>query len=444
MNTSQTTNQPLSSPSSNIVIKGLMTGGLILLMLIPTVFILNLVSERENRQKEVVHEVSKKWAAAQTVTGPYILIPYVTTELGVDKKPIEIRKTITLLPEVLSLNGSIFPEKRLRSIYTVLLYKSQLNATGTFKIELPADINANNLIYSEAKICLGLSDYKGIEEQVSIQFNGTFQNMIPGLPEKAIDTLGLSAVGNIKAGDIGKPLDFSFNLKLKGSEKLYFVPLCANGTFNLKSSWANPSFDGNTLPTERIVNEAGFSATWKFNKANLPFTTVLQNAEIRRSDYAFGLSMLQPADHYSKTERSVKYAILFIGLTFSLFFVIELLQKKPVHPVQYVLVGLALIIFYCLLLAFSEYIHFNAAYFVASLATILLITFYAYGHFKSWKVAGVFATALGCLYGFIFVLIQLEDTALLVGSIGLFVILAITMYVSRKINWYGTVPRPVL
>ena len=157
---------------------------------------------------------------------------------------------------------------------------------------------------------------------------------------------------------------------------------------------------------------------------------------MNKESYSFGVSMVQPADQYAKTMRSVKYAILFIGLTFSLFFIVELMQQRPVHPVQYILVGLALVIFYTLLLSLSEFVLFDNAYFIAATSTILLITLYAKGHFASWKIAGLFALVLNMLYSFIFVLIRLEDTALLVGSIGLFVVLALVMYASRKVNWY--------
>ena len=216
------------------------------------------------------------------------------------------------------------------------------------------------------------------------------------------------------------------------------MPLSATSKFNLKSVWASPSFDGDMLPGEREVNDSGFTAKWNFSQANLPFGTVLKQNTLQNKTMAFGVSLVQPADQYNKTMRSVKYAILFIGLTFAFFFIIELMQKKPFHPVQYVLVGLALVIFYTLLLSISEYILFDQAYLIAALATILLISFYAKGHFNSWKTAGIFFVLLSCLYGFIFILIRLEDTALLVGSIGLFIVLALVMFVSRKINWYGT------
>jgi len=230
---------------------------------------------------------------------------------------------------------------------------------------------------------------------------------------------------------------FDMQVKLKGSEQLHFMPLSANSKFELHSSWPNPSFDGNVLPNERQVTEKGFTAKWNFNRANLPFGTVIQQGSFNKGALAFGVSMVQPADQYNKTMRSVKYAILFIGLTFALFFIVEIMQKKAFHPVQYVLVGLALVIFYTLLLSISEYLVFDQAYLIAGTATVLLITMYAKSHFNNWKTAAVFCGVLSALYGFIFILIRLEDTALIVGSIGLFIVLALVMYASRKINWYG-------
>ena len=271
-----------------------------------------------------------------------------------------------------------------------------------------------------------------------INFNGKKIALNPGLPLNDLDTIGLSAPVEMSFDAIKAGIAFDMQVKIKGSEQLHFMPLSANSKFELHSSWPNPSFDGNVLPNERQVNEKGFDAKWNFNQANLPFGTVLRQGSFNRSNLAFGVSMVQPADQYNKTMRSVKYAILFIGLTFALFFIVEIMQKKPFHPVQYVLVGLALVIFYTLLLSISEYLLFDQAYLIAAAATILLITMYAKSHFTSWKTAVVFGSVLSALYGFIFILIRLEDTALIVGSIGLFIVLALVMYVSRKINWYGS------
>ncbi len=432
-------------PNANkTMVKGLITGALILIMMIPAVFVSNLVTERQQRQQEVVREVSSKWASEQTLTGPYIYIPYTITEEDKDKKPVLVQKHLLLLPDNLSVTGTISPEIRPRSIYKVLLYRSRLQASGNFKFRIPREIDPASLHLQDAKICFGITDFKGIEEKMTIDFNGTSNELSPGLPAADIDENGLAAPVSISAADLDKPLNFDMQIKIKGSEQLHFVPLAGNSQFALQSGWGNPSFDGNNLPAERKVDDSGFAAKWMFNKANLPFGTVLQGSAFDKKNFAFGVSMLQPADQYAKTMRSVKYAILFIGLTFSLFFIVELTQKKPVHPVQYVLVGLALVIFYTLLLSISEFILFDQAYWIASAATILLITLYAKSHFDSWKTAALFGAVLTGLYGFIFVLIRLEDTALLVGSIGLFLVLALVMYASRKINWYSTTPAAVV
>jgi len=449
--------KPESNSANKILFKGVVTGALILLMLIPTVFVRDLVSEREKRQQDVVKDVTNGWSTQQTLSGPYLYIPY-----QVKENEGLVKKHLYLLPENLNVNGTINPEIRPRSIYKILLYRSNIKTTGNFKIQLPKDIEPSSLELSEAKICYGISDFKGIEEKMNISFNGTKYDLAPGLPTKQIETIatpvgnnqeeyvrtatatkdveaiGLSANVVLTLEDLQKALNFDMQLKIKGSERLHFIPLSGNSNFDIKSTWKDPKFDGSNLPSTRDVNELGFTAKWSFNNANLPFGTVLKDLNFNKQNLAFGVSMVQPADQYTKTNRSVKYAILFIGLTFALFFIIELMQKKPIHPVQYVLIGIALVIFFTLLLSISEFILFDYAYLIAALATVLLITLYAKSHFKNIKTASVFGSLLTCLYAFIFVLIRLEDAALLVGSIGLFIILALVMFGSRKINWYGT------
>jgi inner membrane protein len=429
--------QPPTSSHNKTLFKGIITAVLILAMLIPTAFVSNLVSEREERQKEVTREVCAKWATQQTLTGPYIYLPYTVKELDKDGKLAVENKQLLFLPDALTMTGAIEPEIRPRSIYKVLLYKSDLNDNGNFILHLPKEIDASSVQWDDAKICFGLSDFKGIEEKISIHLNGSEYELSPGLPANTIDSMGLSAHINLSATDIDKPLSFTLPLKIKGSGMLDFVPLAGNSHYELKSSWSNPSFDGNNLPVARNITDAGFEAKWNFNKANLPFGTVLKELTFNKNNIAFGVTMAQPADQYAKTMRCVKYAILIIGLTFAFFFVIELMQDKPFHPVQYILIGLALVIFYTLLLSISEFVLFDISYLIAAFATVILIASYAKSHFKSTRTAFVFGSVLTCLYGFIFILIRLEDTALLVGSIGLFIILALVMYASRKIDWYG-------
>ncbi len=452
----ETSNKQTQSTSNKTLIKGLVTGALILLMLVPTVFVSNIVSEREKRQQDVVKDVTSGWSTQQTLSGPYLYVPY-----QVKDGENTTTKHLYFLPENLNVNGTINPEIRPRSIYKILLYRSELKTNGNFKIQLPKDIEPSSLQLNEAKICYNISDFKGIEEKLNITFNGVKYDLAPGLPTKQFETvttqinsntedasrteastkdveaIGLSANVNLTIEDLQKSLSFDMPLKIKGSEKLHFIPLSVNSNFAINSSWKDPKFDGNNLPGTRDVTEQGFQAKWSFNNANLPFGTIIKDFSFNKENLAFGVSMVQPADQYAKTMRSVKYAILFIGLTFALFFIIELMQKKPMHPVQYVLIGIALVIFFTLLLSISEFILFDYAYLIAAIATVLLISLYAKSHFKSAKTASVFGSLLTCLYAFIFVLIRLEDAALLVGSIGLFIILALVMFGSRKINWYN-------
>ena len=429
--------EPAPQHSNKILIKGLITGALILLMLIPTIFISSLVEEREARQKEVVKEVSSKWATAQTLSAPFLVVPYTDTFLNSDGKAIATKTNLILLANDLIVSGKIIPEERPRSIYKVLLYKTDINFYGNFKVTWPADVQQSRVDFANAKLCFNLSDFKGIEEEIYINFGGTNKRMVPGMPVDNFGKIGLSVPVLLSPETATAGIDFSMNVKVKGSEQLHFIPLSSASKYTISSSWPGPSFDGEMLPNQRQVSDSGFSARWNFTQANLPFANVMRAGSEQTNTMAFGVSLVQPADQYNKTMRSVKYGILFIGLTFAFFFIIELMQKKPFHPVQYVLVGLALVIFYTLLLAISEYILFDYAYLIAASATILLISFYAKSHFNSWKTGSIFFLLLSCLYAFIFVLIRLEDTALLVGSIGLFIVLALVMFGSRKISWYG-------
>lgn len=438
-------NYPQSEQSSGnpLLIKGIITGVLILVMLIPTLFISNLIKERKQRQEEVVKEVTSKWSDQQTIFTPFLVVPKIEHKTDENGKPITIRTNLTVLASNASIKSIIHPEIRPRSIYKVLLYHSNNEIKGNFQPEWPENLDTNALDFNEARLCFGLSDYRGIEQEISVHVNGSKFILKPGLPANALNIQGLSARIPLTKEALDKGFSFSVNAKIKGSEAVYFQPMSMNSNIQMSSSWPNPSFDGNTLPSKREISKDGFLSEWNFNSANQPFGNVIETTQANLKGLQCGVSMVQPADQYNKTERSVKYALLFIGLTFAIFFIVEIMQKKPLHPVQYVLVGIGLVIFYTLLLAISEYIAFDYAYLIASLATTGLIGVYAGAHFRSVGSGFLFGGMLAALYGFTFVLIRLEDTALIVGSVGLFIILAIVMYLSRKVRWYG-VEKPLL
>lgn len=424
---------------NSIMIKSMIVGFLIIVLLIPAALIQDLVRERQERQEQVIAEVSSKWANGQKITGPFLVVPYVTTQTDEKGKTYSVKHNAYFLPEQLSINGKLEPEIRKRSIYKVVLYKSDLQISGHFApLNFTAlGIDPSTVQWNDVHFCVGLSDNRGIAEQLQLNFRDQSVEMNPDLPVNAVTTTGANAL--LSQSSLAEAGNHSFNLKLKlnGSERLFFTPVGKQTQVQLQSTYNNASFTGNFLPRNSANNEKGFNAQWNISHftRNIPQSWKDDKADIDSS--AFGVELLQGIDSYSKTMRTVKYSLLFVALTFCLFFFIEVLQKRNVHPLQYVLVGFALCVFYTLLLSISEYTGFVMAYIIASLATIGLITAYIQSVFGKMGITAVFFAFLAALYGMIYVLIQLQDGSLLYGSIGLFVILALVMYFSRKIDWYG-------
>lgn len=421
------------------LIKGLFIGFLIIIMLIPTALLMNLVHEREGRQQEVVNEISKKWASEQTVTGPVLAIPHFTTVYDNDKNPKRIKKTAYILPEKLMANGHILPDNRHRSIYNVTVYSSYITLEGSFDTSYLEKMNiaTGDIIYDDIKLLVGVQDVRGLQEDVKVVWGGTTKVMEADINTDAKhmqDLLSAEVSFNEAAST-----SFKITMQLNGTGKLYFTPVGKTSKISMSSSWKDPSFDGQYLPNKKQLSDSGFTADWRVLQVSRGFPQFWRGnnmPEITRS--ALGVRLIQPTDHYSKTERSVKYAILIISLTFVVFFFLEIMQKRLVHPLQYILVGIALSVFYTLLLSISEYSGFDTAYLIASVATVSLISWYVYTIFKKVRIAAAFTGALGGLYLYIYFLIQLKDYALLFGSIGLFIIIFVLMYSSRNIDWYNT------
>lgn len=419
----------------SLTVKGFITGFLILLMMIPAAMLQDLVKERKDRQEEVIAEVSSKWANQQVLSGPYLSVPYSQTIKTSEGKIATLEKTMIILPQTLEVLGDINPQFKSRGIYKVALYKTDIGMKGAFNLK-EVEIAADEMVHwDKAHLCIGVSDTRGIEEQPVAGFLGKQIPFAAGVPGKWLAARGASLEADLSEHTQDDLLSFSIPLKLRGSESLQVIPVGKSTTVQIKSPWTSPSFTGKFLP-EYTLGKDGFDANWQVLHFNRDFPQVWKNQEYDASDFAFGMSLLQPTDHYAKTTRSVKYAILLIGLTFGFFFLLEALQGHRVHPVQYILTGIALVVFYTLLLSIGEVLDFNLAYAIAALATTGLITSYGRHLFKSLKNALVLSGFLGSLYAFIFVLIQLEDRSLLAGSIGLFILVAIAMNISRKITWF--------
>ena len=438
---------------NKIILKSFLIGLLILLLLIPTFFIQGLVSERKQRQQEAVTEISSRWAGSQTVTGPVIGIPY--TETVTDEgNTHEKKKWAYFLPGKLSIKARLVPEVRYRGIYQAIVYTTELQIHGSYDSlsfgEL--DIPRERLIWSEAAIFFDVSDVQGLKEDMVLHFAANAGNPTnPGIsaPGAAATDLplipakfttdqfksALSASLPSWVSSTNGPLEFSSTVSLKGTGNLLFVPIGRETKAEARSSWSNPSFTGSVLPDLRTVKDSGFVANWKVLALNRKYPQQWKQGAYDLNSSAFGVDLIVPVDAYQQTTRSVKYAILIIVLTFTAFFLIEWIYGRPIHSLQYLLVGFALCIFYTLLLSLSEYTGFNAAYGLAAAATIGLIGWYVGSMLRSSKMSLFIVFLLAVQYGFVFTLIQLQDYALLMGSLGLFITLALVMYFSRKIKW---------
>jgi inner membrane protein len=425
----------------NIYLKLLVITGLILVLLIPTTMVKNLILEREDLQKTSIKEVSAKWGQSQTISGPFISIPYDKyvnsfTERGSIYKTVKQKSWLHFLPEKLEVSGSITPEKRYRGIFEVVLYESEFKIKGVFSdfnFE-KFDIDKKDVHFEKSTLNIGISDLKGIENQLTLNWNDNVSSFSSGVSTTNIVSTGINSEVSIEE-EAAVGYSFSTSINLNGSQSLYFTPVGKTTDINIKSNWETPSFTGSYLPDSREVSEDGFVANWNILhlNRNYPQSWINASYSIRKSE--FGTDLLLPVDNYKKSYRVAKYAILFLLLTFTTFFFVEILKNIFIHPIQYLLVGLALVIFYTLLVSFSEHLKFNASYILSSFLTLFLIAFYTKAVTKNNQISMLVSGILIILYAFIFTIIQLEDYALLIGSLGMFTILGIIMYTSRKIDW---------
>lgn len=433
----------MNSIKTNIYFKVAIIIIIALLLLIPTTMIESLISERETTQFTAISEVSGKWGNQQTISGPFISIPFTCTYVEKSTKDstqrvIEVKDFIHIFPSELNIEGDINPEQRNRGIFEIVVYNSKINISGKFLKSnfSDLDIPTEDIQFDKARLTVGINDLRGIEKQIDLNWDGKKESFNPGVISNDVVSSGINAPISIDSKE-NASYTFSFSLDLKGSQLLYFTPVGKITDVKLSSSWPNPSFNGSFLPDSRTVNASGFKANWNVLHLNRNYPQMWTGNKYSISDSSFGIDLILPVDNYQKSYRSIRYAILFIAFTFLVFFFIEVLNKLFIHPIQYILVGMALVVFYTLLLSISEHLNFNLAFLVSALATLLLIAGYVKAILKSKALTYFIVAVLTILYSFIFIIIQLQDFALLIGSIGIFIILGLTMYYSRKIDWFS-------
>jgi len=421
--------------SQSITLKILVLGFLILLLLIPAYRIQRLIEERQMTRDEVIMEVSDKWGHGQTLTGPILTIPYNDYEKKGDEIK-QIKKELYLLPEKLLIQGEVIPEIRYRSIYKVIVYQSELKISGSFDLSGLEDMNipVEEYNWDLAYLSVGISDMGGIQNEVKINWAGQDHPVNPGINNTTFASSGFTV--KIPLNSNNSIYSFELPLELNGSEYLWFIPVGKVTDVSLTSQWTTPSFTGDILPDDRKVTDNGFDAQWKVTHLNRNYPQIWKNNTYNIFNSAFGVNLLFPVDEYQKSMRSAKYAILFIGLTFLIYIFIEILNKKKIHPVQYLLVSFGILIFYTLLISLSEHIGFDLAYLISSIAIIGLIVLYSHTVFKKFKLTIIMMFSMIALYIFLYVTLQLEAYSLLMGSVGLFLILGLVMFLTRRVNWY--------
>ncbi|MDQ3284080.1 MAG: cell envelope integrity protein CreD [Acidobacteriota bacterium] len=426
------------------IVELLILGAVVVVLLITLMIIGGLVSERARRAADVRNEIASSWGQRQTVAGPVLVIPFIVRYVDSAGNPQARVERARFLPARLKTSGQLQPQPRHRGIYETVLYRADLNVSGAFaRPDFSMwNVPPQDVLWNEAVLTIGISDLRGIGGNASFQWNGRALAFEGGSGDARLWTTGLAAPVALAAADGQKEYPFAFDLRLNGSEEIRFLPLGGETVVELKSPWPDPSFAGAYLPENRSVSPSGFTARWNVSSLARSYPQQWRetgeenaNAFAAIAPSAFGVGLFSPVSHYQKTERSIKYGGLFIVLTFLTFFLYELLSPVTLHPVQYFLVGGALCLFYLLLLSISEHAPFAIAYAIGSIATIALISSYGAALLRSrMRVLGLSAV-LTLLYSYLYVLLQLEDWALLMGSIGLFLILALVMYATRRIDW---------
>jgi len=430
-------NSTISRIGNSVMTRLMIIGALVLILLVPVGMIKGIIHEREMRQREVTSEVSGKWGREQTIAGPILTVPYDVHTPDGNGKMITTVSHAHLLPEQLTVNGTVKPEIRYRGIYKAVLYNGELQIDGDFRSDGLGELGiaAGDIHWNEATVSVGLPDLRGVKENNLVSWNDETFPINSGIPVAPVMDSGVSARVPLAAGS--QLQRFSMKLNLNGSGQLNFVPLGKVTTVQLSSPWKDPSFSGLFLPDKRQVTPQGFTAGWKILHLNRNYPQQWTGKNEKVLESSFGAKFFCPVDEYQKSMRSAKYAVLFIGLTFVAFFLTEVTNRTRVHPVQYLLIGFAICLFYLLLLSIAEHAGFAAAYLIAASGSVLLVTGYSRGILRSSTMAVTVGALMASLYGFLYVTLQQEDFALLFGSIGMFVVLGAVMYLTRKIDWYG-------
>ncbi len=435
-------------PQSSIFLKLILISGLALLLQIPLMMVDGTISQRQYYGRSASHEIAQSWGGEQSIVGPILLVPYtqrVTVSVWdsnlqqYQEKHQQKPHQMLLLPASMQVDGDLAIEERQIGIFSTPVYNTQLAFSGRFDLS-PLDKlleSEPNITLGQARVIVLNSDNRTYREIPQLQWNDSAVLFESGHPLKHAGQ-GISAV--VAQADLKGQPSYRFELAMRGSEALHFSPVGKSTNISLQGEWPHPAFRGRYLPESRTISDEGFEAVWKTTSFASDLNRVVEQCAEGNCDAlsyeTFGVSLVEPVNIYSLSERSVKYGILFILLTFAGFFVFEVTQRTRIHPFQYLLVGFALTAFFMVLVALSEHIAFSLSYWIAALACIGLIVGYMRCYLKGNKNTILLGGGLGAIYAYLFSTLQSEDYALLMGSLLVFGALAVVMFATRHIDWY--------
>ena len=425
--------------------------GCVVLLSLPLMMVRELINERADYRSEVVDAIEQSTSGSQKLAGPLIAIPITETLTRMEnQKEVNYQRSWVYywLPESLAVTGKQTVESRRVGIYSGQVWHNALQIKASFDPLRLAALRKTNIVLGPPRLVVSVGDARGIGAIHAPEVNGNVLSVEPGLGISG-DGAGIHMPMPALAED-NKPLEIAFSLDLNGTGEFSLVPLGRNSELQLTSNWPHPGFLGSFLPTQREVSAAGYRAHWQSSWfANDMGSYFKDDMEIPWSRLpAFSADVMSLADQYQLTDRATKYAILLIGLTFMAFFVFESLTRRPLHPMQYLLVGLSLVLFYLVLLALSEHVGFTAAWLAASLSGAVMNGVYLQAVLRGWRNSLLFVAALLLLDGVMWFLLHSEDSALLLGTGVLVLALSVLMFLTRRVDWYalslpkGSAPPP--
>lgn len=435
---------PVNVSSRSASVKVAIIGFLTLVMLIPLGMIRGIIFDRQSIESVAILDIRKSWGGDQTVIGPILKLPYKVAKNTTRGSIYFEEKTIHLLAEELHFTANVATEVRYRGIHKVPVFGADIGVSGRFDLGAleTLGIATEHVVWSNAEVLLSVTDPNAVRKIPFVVVDGTNTNFSTSSHEFAGFTTHLSAVVGQSLGTArqSSSLEFEVSVALNGSGALQFVPLAANATVEMSADWGSPSFTGRQLPASREIRDNEFDASWHATSFGRELPAIWINthaAQFNMGANAFGARFIQPVGLYQLIERATKYAVLFIGLTFVTYFLMEVVSNLRLHPLQYLLVGLANTLFYMLLLSLAEHLAFDLAYAISALASAALISGYSAAILVRRTRAFLMAVVLAVLYAFLYLTLQAETFALLAGSIGLWIVLAMLMYLTRRINWYA-------